>query len=72
MTGVLVLALPSAILATGFIEEREKEKRERMSDRKTACANLIRLLTEHRDQGKITEQEYDTYQVIVRQIEAEL
>jgi hypothetical protein len=67
-----VLALPSAILATGFIEEREKEKRERMSDRKTACENLIRLLTEHRDQGILSEQEYDAYLVIVRQIEAEL
>lgn len=72
VTGVLVLALPSAILATGFIEEREKEKRERMSDRKSACGNLIRLLAEHRDQGKITEQEYEAYLVIIRQIEHDL
>lgn len=71
VSGVLVLALPSAILATGFIEEREKDRREGGSARKTACEKLVHLLAEDRAQGKITEQEYEAYLMIIRQIQPE-
>lgn len=62
--GVLVLALPSAILATGFIEEKN-----RLSDssplRRVASASLIRYFSSLHDQGKMSDQEYEEYSSMV-------
>lgn len=59
LTGVLVLALPSAIMATGFIEERERQRnahQKRIDSEKTLI--LIEKLAELREKGHITNDEY--------------
>ncbi len=62
VAGVLVLALPSAILATGFIEEREKVKtRATDSAQLRAYAEMVQMLNTHREKGIITDQEYEAY-----------
>ena len=59
ITGVLVLALPSAILATGFIEERERAKGEvqdpEMEEIHLDLIDHFRIL---HSQGRISDQEY--------------
>lgn len=62
--GVLVLALPSAILATGFIEEKNRISDPVMVQRASAAC-LIRHFTSLRDQGKISDQEYEEFTSMV-------
>lgn len=59
LTGVLILALPSAILAAGFMEEREHRKKdpESLDDWQVKLA-LISRLAEMRDKNQLTEEEY--------------
>ena len=62
ISGVLVLALPSAIMATGFIEERERYKnstKEGTDPEKKRI--MIEKLNVLKDEGHITEQEYDLF-----------
>ncbi|MCA1915614.1 ion transporter, partial [Methanospirillum hungatei] len=59
MTGVLVLALPSAIMATGFIEERERQKTVEMKRKsKEIPPVLVHKLDELKEKGYITQEEY--------------
>jgi voltage-gated potassium channel len=59
LAGVLVLALPSAILATGFIEEREKAKTDDpYHEMDRIHTDLIGYFNGLHDQGRITDQEY--------------
>lgn len=72
VTGVLVLALPSAILATGFIEEREKEKSSNRNPAQvTAYSDMVRLLGTHHERGVITDQEYAEYMAIAMRMISE-
>ncbi|MFH0967201.1 MAG: ion transporter [Methanobacteriota archaeon] len=70
LAGVLVLALPSAILATGFIEEKG-----RVPDldlvQKGARADLISHFTSLYDQGVLSEQEYEGYIAMVDRLNPE-
>jgi voltage-gated potassium channel len=62
LAGVLVLALPSAILATGFIEEREKSREEYTSPEKIIIhGDLVRHFTNMHDKGILPDQEYEKY-----------
>lgn len=67
--GVLILALPSAILATGFIEEREK-KESAPSDRPPLSipTDLLQTFSRLYDEGKITTEEYEEYQEMVKNL----
>jgi voltage-gated potassium channel len=59
MTGVLVLALPSAIMATGFIEERERQKTIEMKRKSQEIPPvLVHKLDELKEKGYITQEEY--------------
>lgn len=64
LAGVLLLALPSAILATGFIEEREKGHgtgRESAGDQVRRPDELVTLLERAaslKEKGLITDEEY--------------
>jgi voltage-gated potassium channel len=56
LTGVLVLALPSAILASGFMEEREKEKEISVFlQRKKIILKITRLFNE----GKMNREDFE-------------
>jgi len=62
--GVLVLALPSAILATGFIEEKNRHPDPDPIQR-IARAGLLGHFTSLHDQGRISDQEYEDYLAMV-------
>ncbi len=56
LTGVLVLALPSAILASGFMEEREKEREKSVFlQRKKIIGKITRLFNE----GKMNREDFE-------------
>ena len=59
LCGVLVLALPSAIMATGFIEERYRNQKISPSspDPVATIESLVKL-TQLKDTGEITEEEF--------------
>lgn len=57
--GVLVLALPSAIMATGFIEERYRNQTNTLSSPDPAASiELLVKLSRLKDTGEITEDEF--------------
>jgi voltage-gated potassium channel len=59
VTGVLLLALPSAIMATGFIEERERQKY--FKERRNGLGiplDLMHRLEQLKEKGHISEEEY--------------
>jgi len=59
LTGVLILALPSAIMASGFIEERERHKNSRHMKRAQGVPHvLIYKLKELKEHGYISDEEY--------------
>ncbi|WP_143709492.1 ion transporter [Methanospirillum hungatei] len=59
MTGVLVLALPSAIMATGFIEERERQKNVELKRKSQGIPPVLAWkLDELKEKGYITQEEY--------------
>lgn len=59
LTGVLVLALPSAIMATGFIEERERLKNSELKKKHQEVPPvLLHKLDELKEKGYITGEEY--------------
>jgi voltage-gated potassium channel len=61
LTGVLILALPSAILATGFIEERQIQRNQALKKEMTPEAKLLLIekLWDLKTRGMISEDEYD-------------
>ena len=72
VSGVLVLALPSAILASGFIEEREKSRAGEVNQAQVmAFADLREHLSDHHDQGVLSDQEYDEYLAIISRLNPE-
>jgi len=64
LTGVLVLALPSAIMATGFIEERERlKKTESKKKYQEVPPVLLHKLDELKEMGYINQEEYALFRV---------
>jgi voltage-gated potassium channel len=58
LVGVLVLALPSAILASGFMEEREKEREQfAFLEKKSILEKITRLYEE----GKIDREDFNEF-----------
>ena len=62
--GVLVLALPSAILATGFIEEKNRHPDSDPMQR-VARASLMNHFTSLHDEGNLSDQEYEEFMAMV-------
>lgn len=64
LAGVLLLALPSAILATGFIEERQKNNGDRPDnsednlEKSGQMMDLLERAAGLREKGIITDEEY--------------
>jgi voltage-gated potassium channel len=64
LAGVLLLALPSAILATGFIEERQKnngdspDNSEDNFEKSGQMMDLLERAAGLRDEGIVTDKEY--------------
>ena len=61
LTGVLILALPSAILATGFIEERQNQRVQASKNEMTPEDKLLLIekLWDQKIRGLISEDEYE-------------
>ncbi len=70
VAGVLVLALPSAILATGFIEEKSRRS-EPDPLQYTARTGLISHFTALHDQGILSDQEFEGYISMVNRLNQE-
>jgi voltage-gated potassium channel len=63
--GVLLLALPSAILASGFMEERQREQMVRDHPGIEAGISLLERVGTLKERGLITEEEFDEYKALV-------
>ena len=61
LTGVLILALPSAILATGFIEERQNQRVQASKNEMTPEDKLLLIekLWDQKIRGLISEDDYE-------------
>jgi len=63
--GVLLLALPSAILAAGFMEERQREQASlELSDTESWIAMLERLGALN-ERGLILKEEFEAYKALI-------
>ena len=58
LAGVLLLALPSAILASGFIEERQKDREAGGGTVQGMTLSLLERAADLREKGLITDEEY--------------
>ncbi|PKG31865.1 potassium channel family protein, partial [Methanoregula sp.] len=68
ITGVILLAVPAAILASGFMEERER-MRHMMSDRHASLHSELELVERAgmlRDKGILSDQEFEEYKARIR------
>lgn len=63
--GVLLLALPSAILAAGFMEERQKEQSNRNHYGTEAGISLLERVGTLKERGLITEEEFEEYKALI-------
>ena len=63
--GVLLLALPSAILAAGFMEERQKEQTGHNHYGTEAGILLLERVGTLKDRGLITEKEFEEYKALI-------
>lgn len=71
LMGVLVLALPSAILASGFIEERDKVKTGVLNPAQLATyADLVHHLSACHDDGILSDQEYADFLTFISNLRA--
>ncbi|MBP2133279.1 voltage-gated potassium channel [Methanomicrobium sp. W14] len=59
LAGVLILALPSAILATGFIEEKQKDMNLESSRSPENIVEILERLSKLKEKGDITEEEFE-------------
>jgi len=64
--GVLLLALPSAILAAGFMEERQKELTLQDHTRTEAGVSLLERVGTLKERGLITDEEFEEYKAFIR------
>ncbi|MDP2798111.1 MAG: ion transporter [Methanoregula sp.] len=63
--GVLLLALPSAILAAGFMEERQKEQIHYNHYGTEAGISLLERVGTLKERGLITEEEFEEYKALI-------
>jgi voltage-gated potassium channel len=63
--GVLLLALPSAILASGFMEERQKEQAFQDHPGAEAGISLLERVGALKERGLITEEEFEEYKALI-------
>lgn len=63
--GVLLLALPSAILAAGFMEERQKEQRSHEHTVTETGISLLERVGTLKERGLITEEEFKEYKDLI-------
>jgi voltage-gated potassium channel len=63
--GVLLLALPSAILAAGFMEERHKEQRSHEHNVTETGISLLERVGTLKERGLITEEEFEEYKALI-------
>jgi len=63
--GVLLLALPSAILASGFMEERQKEQRSHEHLETETGISLLERVGNLKERGLITEEEFQEYKTLI-------
>jgi voltage-gated potassium channel len=63
--GVLLLALPSAILAAGFMEERQKEQRSHEHAATETGISLLERVGTLKERGLITEEEFKEYKALI-------
>ncbi|MFA4850783.1 MAG: ion transporter [Methanoregula sp.] len=63
--GVLLLALPSAILAAGFMEERQKEQAGHNHYGTEAGISLLERVGSLKERGLITEEEFEEYKALI-------
>ena len=63
--GVLLLALPSAILAAGFMEERQKEQTSQNDYGTDAGISLFKKVVLLKERGLITEGEFEEYKAFI-------
>ncbi len=65
IAGVLLLALPSAILATGFIEERQKERESSLIMAPEKKIELLERISRLKEEGNISIDEFETLRRVV-------
>ncbi|MDP3396213.1 MAG: ion transporter [Methanoregula sp.] len=63
--GVLLLALPSAILAAGFMEERQKEQTHNNHYGTEAGISLLERVGNLKERGLINEEEFEEYKTLI-------
>ena len=63
--GVLLLALPSAILAAGFMEERQKEQTHNNHYGTEAGISLLERVGTLKERGLINEEEFEEYKSLI-------
>ncbi len=63
--GVLLLALPSAILAAGFMEERQKEQAGQNQYGTDAGISLLERVGALKERGLITQEEFEEYKALI-------
>jgi len=63
--GVLLLALPSAILAAGFMEERQKERTSQNHYGTEAGISLLERVGNLKERGLINEEEFEEYKTLI-------
>jgi voltage-gated potassium channel len=63
--GVLLLALPSAILAAGFMEERQKEQTHNNHYGTEAGISLLERVGNLKERGLINEEEFEDYKTLI-------
>ena len=63
--GVLLLALPSAILAAGFMEERQKEQAGQNQYGTDAGISLLERVGSLKERGLITQEEFEEYKALI-------
>jgi len=68
LMGVLLLALPSAILASGFMEERQKAHETPPSMQLETEIALLERITLLKEKGVITEEEVEEYRRLIREL----
>ncbi|MDO9325524.1 MAG: ion transporter [Methanoregula sp.] len=63
--GVLLLALPSAILASGFMEERQKEQTSHNHYGTEAGISLLERVGTLKERGLISEEEFEDFKALI-------
>ncbi|TAJ44978.1 ion transporter [Methanofollis fontis] len=66
--GVMLLALPSAILASGFIEEHQRKRDDGGSERLDAAVTLLERMGALKEKGHLTSGEFAEYKGLIQRL----